>query len=374
MKINFKKYLKNEWKSIPDIIQMIHTMNIKRISFVAIGLIIFELINLINKIFNEHLYVIIGIIVLCLINIIYVIITQTLHKQILSNKVLTKVAFLSYWIFIIISMSPFLIYDIMYKSNTPLNITLLCALLIVIPIFERLELFVIFLSLLSFNIILMVIYEAPINFIIYVIVIILASLFVSNFVQYQYIHMIVQLNFEVRVDYLTGIMNVRGGMDKVQTILELTKRQNTSIVLYMIDIDYFKSYNDKYGHLYGDTVLKSVAKAISTTFTRISDVVCRYGGEEFLVCSVIKNSHEAEMMANQIQKNIRNLNIDAPNKTISPYLTVSVGYVVYNAQFDDYKSDTNINTLLGIADTALYKAKNSGRNKVESYIMPLINP
>ncbi|MCL2517656.1 MAG: GGDEF domain-containing protein [Oscillospiraceae bacterium] len=163
-------------------------------------------------------------------------------------------------------------------------------------------------------------------------------------------------------------------MDKVQTILELTKRQNTSIVLYMIDIDYFKSYNDKYGHLYGDTVLKSVAKAISTTFTRISDVVCRYGGEEFLVCSVIKNSHEAEMMANQIQKNIRNLNIDAPNKTISPYLTVSVGYVVYNAQFDDYKSDTNINTLLGIADTALYKAKNSGRNKVESYIMPLINP
>lgn len=376
-----KRFTKlSSWDSLPGARQLIKEINIKRIPYIAVIVIIFELTNLIFKTYTylhsfNSIMGMIGMIALILISTAYIIIIKLLYQKIIESEIFTRFIYLSFWGMIIACLTPFLINDIMIAKNffvhSPLNIVLLCMILIVIPIFFRIELCFLYFGLFIYNLGLILIYTAPIVYSLYVFIICFSSFLISFFVQYQYINMIVNLNFEVRIDYLTGIMNRRGGIDKINTILELCKRQGGLLAIYMIDIDYFKSYNDKFGHIKGDDVLKKVAGAILNTYSRGSDVVCRYGGEEFLVCSVIKNKTEAENMAKKLQNNILELKIEASNKTVSEYLTVSIGYVIYSVQSDDIT--TNVDNLIDYADKALYEAKNTGRNKISSNDYLIVN-
>ena len=369
------------WESIPSLKQLIKELNIKRISYTAIIFIFFELLNLINQPFNDLYfegstytnigwYHRIGTITLFAGNILYLFITRLFYKKIIISNTVTKIIYLSYWCMIILGMTSFLIRDIIVSGNSvvisALNITLLMTLIVIMPIFSKVELIVIYSSFFIYNLFLMLIYNASMEYSLFVIGLSVSTFIIAYFVQYRYINMIVKLNLEVRIDYLTEIMNRRGGIDKIQTVYELIKRQSGCMVVYMIDIDHFKNYNDKFGHPEGDIVLKKVAKAISKTFTRASDVICRYGGEEFLVCSVVRDNNDAEMLAGKIQNNIKELKIEAANKTASDLVTVSIGYVVFNTQSGNYKTTVTVDDLIYVADQALYEAKNSGRNKISS--------
>lgn len=135
-----------------------------------------------------------------------------------------------------------------------------------------------------------------------------------------------------------------------------SSRLNSSVSILMIDLDYFKQLNDNYGHLFGDEVLKEVAQCIELEFKRPTDCVARYGGEEFIVLLPNTNEDGAQVMGERIVKKVANLALEFEGKQVQ--VTCSVGGAT---TFPSPAS--NRSELVKNADTALYLAKESGRNR-----------
>ncbi len=136
------------------------------------------------------------------------------------------------------------------------------------------------------------------------------------------------------------------------------KRDASYITFMMLDIDYFKQYNDTYGHLEGDNALKEVALTLTQTLKRPTDFVFRLGGEEFGVLLTQTDTKNSEELANKICRAVENKKIKHINSKVNDFLTISIGVVSTIA----YK-DLNENLLLSISDEMLYKAKENGRNR-----------
>jgi diguanylate cyclase (GGDEF)-like protein len=156
-------------------------------------------------------------------------------------------------------------------------------------------------------------------------------------------------------DPLTGLFNRRYLTESLQQSISRADRNNTKLGVMMIDIDDFKSFNDNYGHDVGDLVLKQIATEMRTC-TRKEDTLSRYGGEEFcLVCPDLSENNIEELGA-RLCDQVRKLTIELKNTTLSD-LTVSVGISIYPGHAKD------ADTLIKIADEALYQAKASGKNR-----------
>ena len=134
------------------------------------------------------------------------------------------------------------------------------------------------------------------------------------------------------------------------------------ISLLILDIDYFKKYNDKYGHLKGDECLKFVASSINKLMLRGSDFVARYGGEEFVIISNNTNESGALAIAERVRANIEVLNIENINSKVKTNLTISIGVATIIPN-----DAINFKKLIANADEALYKAKKNGRNRCEVF-------
>lgn len=155
-------------------------------------------------------------------------------------------------------------------------------------------------------------------------------------------------------DPLTGLNN-RAAFDKsIEQEIDLASRHDHSLSLMMLDLDRFKQINDNYGHIVGDAVLKSFADCIMECM-RSSDIVFRYGGEEFVILLRNTQIKGAKLLAERMRENVENIKFDHNNIKLS--ISVSIGL----AEFKD--GDDRL-TLVDRADTLLYKAKDSGRNKV----------
>jgi sigma-B regulation protein RsbU (phosphoserine phosphatase) len=128
--------------------------------------------------------------------------------------------------------------------------------------------------------------------------------------------------------------------------------------LLLFDIDYFKRYNDRYGHQVGDDCLKAIAQALEQTLYRPADLVARYGGEEFVAILPNTDLNGAIIVAEQIRSAIANLEIPHQNSDISDIVTASIG-VTSLIPSPKQKSST----LIKQADVALYSAKQKGRNR-----------
>ena len=158
-------------------------------------------------------------------------------------------------------------------------------------------------------------------------------------------------------DGLTNIRNRRFFDDTFEKTFSEIKRDKKSLAVLMIDIDFFKPYNDNYGHGQGDETLRKVAKALEKTIKRASDFVARYGGEEFVILLKDINKDGVEAVANNLLNAIRELKITHEFSKIENYVTVSIGVSYYNSSSDITKLE-----LLLKADETLYNVKNSGRN------------
>jgi len=157
-------------------------------------------------------------------------------------------------------------------------------------------------------------------------------------------------------DGLTGVANRRAFDSRLKVVSALAGRETMNISLLMIDIDYFKLYNDEYGHQAGDEALKAVANCLAVTTKRPSDLVARYGGEEFAVLLPNTNESGAENIAEQIRSNVAALNLMCFKSPLGK-LTVSIGFASLNPNQNDHQLG-----LVHEADQALYMAKKSGRN------------
>lgn len=158
-------------------------------------------------------------------------------------------------------------------------------------------------------------------------------------------------------DGLTNIRNRRFFDETFEKTFNEIKRDKKSLAVLMIDIDFFKPYNDNYGHGQGDETLRKVAKALEKTIKRASDFVARYGGEEFVILLKDINKDGVEAVANNLLNAVRELKITHEFSKIENYVTVSIGASFYNSSSDITKLE-----LMLKADETLYSVKNSGRN------------
>lgn len=160
-------------------------------------------------------------------------------------------------------------------------------------------------------------------------------------------------------DFLTGLYNRRAFDEILHSEIRHVRRSKSNLALILFDVDNFKLYNDFYGHLAGDEVLKEVANAAKQTLLREDDVICRYGGEEFAVILPNTDKEGALAIAERITQQVAALNI--PNeKSPLGMVTISSGLCVMSRSASYEK-------LIQSADTALYFAKRSGKNRVEVY-------
>ncbi len=159
------------------------------------------------------------------------------------------------------------------------------------------------------------------------------------------------------IDDLTKIANRRHFDEVLEKEWLRAKRLRTSLALLMIDIDFFKQYNDTFGHLKGDECLKQIATTLNNSLNRPGDFVARYGGEEFCILIPDTDMNGAITFAEKVHSAIIALKIDNPGSTVSKYLTISIGVAAIVPKHDDSYMD-----LIYTSDKALYKAKSDGRN------------
>ena len=137
-------------------------------------------------------------------------------------------------------------------------------------------------------------------------------------------------------------------------------RSKASLAFVMIDIDFFKDYNDTFGHQQGDYCLEKIADLLRQIIKRPGDFVARYGGEEFCVLLPETDIEGARRVMKEYQEALQTLKIPAGNTTVSAFVTVSVGIASCTPQLGD-----DVNDLVAAADAALYNAKEKGRNRIE---------
>lgn len=164
------------------------------------------------------------------------------------------------------------------------------------------------------------------------------------------------------IDGLTGIANRRFFDQTLESEWNRVKRDKKPISLVMIDIDFFKKYNDHHGHQGGDDCLIQVAQAIDKVQHRPGDLSARYGGEEFTIIFPDTNAEQALNLAEKCKSNVVGLKIPHGNSDVSEYVTLSLGVATMTPSID-----LQFSTLIHRADKALYKAKEQGRNRVESF-------
>ena len=160
-------------------------------------------------------------------------------------------------------------------------------------------------------------------------------------------------------DGLCNIYNRRHFDDIFPKIINAAKRNNEQVCFLIMDIDYFKQYNDIYGDQKGDEVLKNIAYSLTESLQRGDDFCFRLGGEEFGVIFKTENKKQALDFANTIRINIENLEIPHSNNDVSKYITASFGVVCKDA-----KDIKNTDEIYKDADDLLYQVKDSCRNKV----------
>jgi len=165
-----------------------------------------------------------------------------------------------------------------------------------------------------------------------------------------------------RQDGLTGIANRRRFDDFVRKECLRSARDGMPISIILIDIDYFKLYNDNYGHLRGDDCLKKVADALQKAVQRPADLVARYGGEEFVVVLPSTDTIGAKKIAESLRLTIENLEIPHAYSPLTNVLTISIG--IAGKVANDKSSPADI---IEMADKALYEAKHAGRNLSRVY-------
>jgi diguanylate cyclase (GGDEF)-like protein len=163
----------------------------------------------------------------------------------------------------------------------------------------------------------------------------------------------------VMQDPLTEIPNRRKFKEVLAAEKSRCKRSNHQISVLMIDIDFFKGFNDRFGHQAGDKALRIVAQTVSSTLKRPEDFVARFGGEEFVVVLPSTNRAGAERVAQKIQDAVYNAEIPYPGSPLSDRVTLSIGISTFSPQ-----TDLHIDSGLFSADQALYQAKRNGRNCV----------
>jgi diguanylate cyclase (GGDEF)-like protein len=195
----------------------------------------------------------------------------------------------------------------------------------------------------------------------------IAGITISTRKMRRYLIESLELRYEIsqmaHIDALTGLANRRHFDIFIYQEWSKAQREGSPISMLMVDVDFFKLYNDVYGHQSGDQCLRRIAEAINKVTHRPSDLVTRYGGEEFAVILPNTPLHGAMKVAEQMRQDVGALLIEHSKSPVAHFVTVSIGVAVMTPG-----KDNQPNELVAASDEALYTAKNSGRNRISVYL------
>lgn len=163
------------------------------------------------------------------------------------------------------------------------------------------------------------------------------------------------------IDSLTQLLNRRGLVERLEIDWASNKRRGEELSIMLLDIDFFKSYNDNYGHPQGDLCLQQFSQVLSTCMHRTVDTIARYGGEEFLIILPATPIDGARFKAEKIIKALLDESILHEHSSVAKHVTASIGISSTAIGACDYSE------LIEQADVALYQAKNQGRNRCVIY-------
>lgn len=164
---------------------------------------------------------------------------------------------------------------------------------------------------------------------------------------------------KVNVDALTEIYNRRFLTHNLERYLETLRKEGQWLTVMMLDIDFFKNYNDTYGHPVGDACLRKVADTVRNSLSGAEDFVARYGGEEFIAVLPAANRELGAYVARKILKNVWDLHIPHENSRVADRITLSIGLI----SAVPTERDT-MQAYIDRVDEALYQSKKSGRNRI----------
>lgn len=160
-------------------------------------------------------------------------------------------------------------------------------------------------------------------------------------------------------DELTKLLNRRGMQKRAEILLDYTARVSAPLTVAILDIDFFKSYNDTYGHEQGDRCLRLVSACLAENYHRKTDIVCRYGGEEFLIIFIGEDAARSAENLLRVQKSVAKMGLKSGCPDFAPFVTASIGAVTVQPHPDE-----NLHLYIKSADENLYRAKNGGRNRI----------
>ncbi|VAW67485.1 GGDEF domain protein [hydrothermal vent metagenome] len=170
------------------------------------------------------------------------------------------------------------------------------------------------------------------------------------------------------IDDVTGTYNRRYFDMVLEEEWKRSMREYTPLSLLMVDIDFFKAYNDSYGHQTGDVCLFSVSEILMSQLKRSSDFTARYGGEEFVIVLPNTQVEYARLLAERIRRSVEEARIKAGNDEVSPWVTVSIGLATTTAEYEQSSG-----VLIKAADKCLYDSKRAGRNRVTDIMVDALS-
>lgn len=168
-----------------------------------------------------------------------------------------------------------------------------------------------------------------------------------------------QLTDLANVDELTGLANRRRVNSVLKEEVNRARRAGIELSVILLDVDYFKNYNDTYGHPAGDDVLRKLADIMQRTSTRAGELVARYGGEEFIILLPGASAKSAMRAAKRLRESVAQENIPHSTSAVAPHITISQGVVTMPPDSEYPPAE-----LINLADKALYSAKAAGRNTI----------
>jgi diguanylate cyclase (GGDEF)-like protein len=175
-----------------------------------------------------------------------------------------------------------------------------------------------------------------------------------------------QLIFLSVQDGLTGIANRRMFDSYMRKEWRRAMREQSPLSVVMLDVDFFKGYNDTYGHQQGDRCLVAVATALQQNVRRPADLAARYGGEEFVLVLPNTPAEGAMLLAERVREGVQALKIEHRASTVSPFVSVSLGVVTAVPSVNE--NGAGLDAFLEAADQGLYLAKHQGRNRAVSAV------
>jgi diguanylate cyclase (GGDEF)-like protein len=272
-----------------------------------------------------------------------------------------RILYRVYWLLLMVSMTPFICMDVL-ETRIPLNIVLFYCVMVIGPVFSRPEGFFICISAFLYIIILVILCGADMSFIIKAITIAFTATVISNILHNSYIKIISRLQIERDTDELTGLLNRRAGIEIAEVTLKRFRKEGRNCAFFIVDVDFFKCYNDLYSHMKGDEVLCHLAKCLAEHFNSDNSILYRMGGDEFTVFIGTDNTEDIVESAKMLLLCVSGLGIKAADPEVSPVMTVSIGIHLCPPGSGEDCSQPDLNSLLTETDIQLYNAKKNGRN------------